>query len=122
MISIVKGSALAALCAVTLFMGLECTNSRALSREEHDPLKFEYDSFAQVSSDCLSQLRDSVEKKFGPEYMYKSTILSREKPYREAMFTRVEAKSTDSAIVVKFDSLCNVKRIYRSLMTFTGEQ
>jgi hypothetical protein len=117
-----KRSVLAALCAVVFCAVLGCTNSRALSRQEHDPLRFDYDSFVQVPRECMVLLKDSVEKKYGPEYSFKNAILSREKPYREAIFSRIEGKSADSTVVVKFDSLCVIKRIFRSLMTITGEE
>ncbi len=109
----------AALCAAMIMGG--CTNSSMRMREENTPLKYDYDTFVQVPAACLKQMKDSVEKRFGPDYLYKNAIVSREKPYREAIFSRVEGR-TDSTVVVKFDSLCTIKRIYRSLMTFTGDQ
>jgi hypothetical protein len=108
-----------ALCAAMIIGG--CTNSSMRGSEEKTPLQFDYETFVQVPSDCLKLMKDSVEKKFGTDYLYKNAIRSREKPYREAIFSRVEGKS-DSTVVVKFDSLCVIKKIYRSLMTFTGEE
>ena len=115
--------ALIAVCAAFLLGGGGgCTNSRTFSRGEDDPLRFDYESFQEVPKECLARIKDSVEKKFGTEYSYKNTIRSREKPYRESIFAKIEGKGADSTVVVKFDSLCNIKRIFRSLMTFQGEE
>jgi hypothetical protein len=99
-----------------------CTNSRTLSREEKDPLKFEYNSFQPVTGACLTQLKDTVAKRFGPDYAYSNTIPSREPGYREAIFSRIESKQTDSSIVIKFDSLCVIKRIFSSMMMIGAEE
>jgi hypothetical protein len=98
-----------------------CTNSSMHGQEANTPLKYDYEAFVQVPRECLKQMKDSVVKKFGGDYLYKSTIMSREKPYREAIFAKAEGR-VDSTVVVKFDSLCGIKRIYRSLMTFSGDQ
>jgi len=108
-----------ALCAIALVVG--CTNSRALSREEKDPLKFEYKSFQPVSAACLAQLKDSVAKRFGPSFAYKNTIGSREPGYREAIFSHLEG-ATDSSVVVKFDSACVIQRIFNSKMTIGADE
>jgi hypothetical protein len=119
MVSIMKQSTLVALSAIVLFGG--CSNSSMHSGEEDEPLKWEYNTFLQIPDDCLQQIKDTVGKAYGNEYLYKNTIKSREKPYREAIFSRMEGAYADSTIVVKFDSLCNIKRIFRSLMMIQSE-
>ena len=101
---------------------LGCTNSRTLNREGKDPLKFEYNSFQPVSGPCLARIKDSVAKRFGPAYAYKNTIGSREPGYREAIFSNIDSPASDSAIVVKFDSSCVIKRIFSSRMTIGAEE
>jgi hypothetical protein len=120
MVSFVRQSVLAALCLIVIIGG--CTNSRTLNRNDHDPMKWEYDTFIQVPKECLSKIKDTVEKKFGTDYAFKNTIRSREKPYREAIFSRIEGATADSTVMVKFDSLCVIKKIYRSMMIVSPEE
>jgi hypothetical protein len=106
------------LCVLAILIG--CTNSKMMDNNKKSPLEFEYDSFVSVKPTCLKLLRDTVEKTYGKDYAFKNAIKSREKPYLEAIFTKIEG--ADSTIVVKYDDLCNIKRIYRSMMTFSTEQ
>jgi hypothetical protein len=111
----------AVLGIIILSMVMGCTNAKEVSRRTKDPLKFEYDSFQPVSAACLTQLKDTVAKRFGTDYAYKNTINSREPGYREAIFSRLEG-AVDSALVVKFDSSCVVKRIFSSKMMVGAEE
>jgi hypothetical protein len=106
-------------CTVILIAG--CAGSKEASRQAKDPLKFEYDSFQPVSAACLAQLKDTVAKRFGADYGYKNTISSREPGYREAIFSRLDGPS-DSALVVKFDSSCVIKRMFSSKMMVGAEE
>jgi len=110
------------LCVLAILTG--CTNSKMIDNNKKSPLEYEYDSFVPVKPSCQKHLRDTVEKTFGKDYAFKNTIRSREKPYLEAIFSKIEGggNSQDSAIVVKFDDLCNIKIMYRSLMSFEDEQ
>jgi hypothetical protein len=110
------------LCAMVILIG--CTNSKMIDSDKKSPLEFEYDAFVPVKKECMTHLRDTVGKTYGKDYAFKNAIRSREKPYLEAIFSKIEGggNTHDSAIVVKFDDLCNIKIMYRSLMTFEDEQ
>jgi hypothetical protein len=104
-----------------IFLIFGCTNSKEVNRQSKDPMKFDYDTFQPVSAACLTQLKDTVAKRFGSDFAYKNTINSREPGYREAIFSRIEG-ALDSALVVKFDSSCVIKRIFSSRMMIGAEE
>ena len=98
-----------------------CAAVRSSVEKEPDRMKIETDTFRQVPPPCLEQLKASVAKHYGEEYLYKNTIPSREPHYSEAVFAPVGNNLSDSVVIVKFDTLCAVKRAYRTKMIISEQ-
>jgi len=107
--------------AAALALASACALFRPTAEKEPEKIKLEYDSFAPVSPACLDALKARVAKDFKGEYVYKNTIDSREPHYREAVFATISGPAGDSVVIVKFDSLCFVKRAYRTKMVVSEE-
>ena len=107
--------------AVSIALASGCAVFRPAVEKEPDKMKLEYDSFVAVTPQCLDSLKARVAKDFKGEYVYKNTIGSREPHYREAVFTEISGAAGDSAVIVKFDSACVVKRAYRTKMVMSEE-
>ncbi len=99
-----------------------CSSSGSLARSESDKLQMEIDDFHEISPKCLQQLKVLVEKEYKNLYDYKNTIRSREKNYFEAIFSPLGGSPNDSVIIVKIDTACVIKKMYRTKMILMGDE
>lgn len=81
-----------------------------------DRTKMEYDEFKKIPDSCLASIKAYVAKEYSAEYFYSNTIKSREPHYLEAVFTKMEKSQGDTVVIVKIDTLCAIKRAYKTRM------
>ena len=108
-------------CTAFFLLMAACASLRPAPEKQTGVAKFEYNTFAPVSASCLETLKTRVAKDFPGDFVYKNTVGSREPHYREAVFVKISGSADDSVVIVKFDSLCAVKRAYRTKMIVSDD-
>jgi hypothetical protein len=111
----------ATLAAGVLLFTNGCAFIRSSADKTPDRTKLEYDSFQQISVSCLELLKGYVSREYRVEYLYKNSIKSREPGYLEAVFVTMSGAPGDSVVIVKYDSLCAIKRSYKTKMIVSEE-
>jgi hypothetical protein len=106
---------------MALLLSSGCAIVHPPDQQEPDRMKFEFDSFQRISGSCLTVLKEHVAKEYRDEYFYKNTFKSREPRYLEAVFVKMNGASDDSVVIVKFDSLCAIKKSYRTKMSVSEQ-